>query len=115
MQYVELDSKGNTRHIQYAPYLDYRPLANAEPAVEAILARSECAWITKELEQKALSHAVGSVVPEHLSEVRNRKLELIVKTEAAVKDRLTKEINYWDHRAEELKVQEQAGSCLLYT
>ena len=31
------------------------------------------------------------------------------KTEAAVKDRLTKEITYWDHRAEELKLQEQAG------
>jgi hypothetical protein len=26
-----------------------------------------------------------------------------------VKDRLTKEINYWDHRAEQLKLQEQAG------
>jgi hypothetical protein len=26
-----------------------------------------------------------------------------------VKDRLTKEINYWDHRAEELRAQEQAG------
>jgi hypothetical protein len=38
-----------------------------------------------------------------------RKLELIAKTEAAVKDRLTKEITYWDHRAEELKLQEQAG------
>jgi Domain of unknown function (DUF3883) len=31
------------------------------------------------------------------------------KTEAAVKDRLTKEISYWDHRAEILKLQEQAG------
>jgi hypothetical protein len=28
---------------------------------------------------------------------------------AAVKDRLTKEIAYWDHRAEQLKLQEQAG------
>src|SRR5438128_9079956 len=28
---------------------------------------------------------------------------------AAVKERLTKEINYWDHRAEELKAQELAG------
>src|SRR5439155_10277382 len=41
--------------------------------------------------------------------VRKRKLELIAKTEAAVKDRLTKEITYWDHRAEQLKLQEQAG------
>jgi hypothetical protein len=48
-------------------------------------------------------------VPEHLAEVRGRKLALIAKTEAAVKDRLTKEITYWDHRAEELKLQEQAG------
>src|SRR6266536_5090578 len=31
------------------------------------------------------------------------------KTRAAVKDRLTKEIGYWDHRAEELKLQEQSG------
>lgn len=48
-------------------------------------------------------------MPEHLAEVRGRKLELIAKTEAAVKDRLTKEITYWDHRAEELKLQERAG------
>jgi len=61
------------------------------------------------LEQKAISHAIENVVPEHLEEVRSRKLKLIAKTEAAVKDRLTKEINYWDHRAEDLKAQEQAG------
>jgi hypothetical protein len=41
--------------------------------------------------------------------VRSQKLELIATTEAAVKDRLTKEINYWDHRAETLKLQEVAG------
>jgi len=33
----------------------------------------------------------------------------VAKVRAAVKDRLTKEINYWDHRAEALKAQEQAG------
>ena len=66
-------------------------------------------WISRELEQKAQGHAIATVVPEHLEEVRSRKLELIAKTEAAVKERLTKEISYWDHRAEELKLQEQAG------
>lgn len=109
MLYVELDAAGNARHLQYAPYLDYRPLKADEPAAEAILSRPECAWISRELEQKAQSHAVAQVVPEHLTEVRSRKLELIAKTEVAVKDRLTKEITYWDHRAQELKYQEQAG------
>jgi hypothetical protein len=61
------------------------------------------------LEQKALAHAVAHVVPEHLAEVRDARLALIAKTEAAVKDRLTKEITYWDHRAEQLKDQERAG------
>jgi hypothetical protein len=109
MLYVELDAAGTTRHVHYAPYLDYRPLAEGEPGVEAILARPECAWINRELEQKAQGYAVAHVVPEHLAEVRGPKLALIAKTEAAVKDRLTKEITYWDHRAEQLKLQEQAG------
>jgi len=109
MLYVELDPSGGVRHLQYAPYLDYRPLKSEEPTVLEILARPECSWITRELEQKAQGHAIARVVPEHLQEVRGRRLEWIEKTRAAVKDRLTKEINYWDHRAEELKLQEQAG------
>jgi SNF2 family DNA or RNA helicase len=109
MLYVELAADGAMRHIQYAPYLDYRPLAEGEPGVDAILARPECAWISRDVEQKALGHAVAHVVPEHLAEVRDSKLALIAKTEAAVKDRLTKEITYWDHRAEQLKLQEHAG------
>ena len=107
--YVELDAEGVSRHVHYAPYLDYRPLAADEPDVEAILDRPECAWIGRELEHQAQGYAVASVVPEHLQEVRDAKLSLIAKTEAAVKERLTKEITYWDHRAEQLKLQEQAG------
>ena len=109
MLYVELDSDGVTRHVHYAPYLDYRPLGEDDPELALILDRPECAWIDRELEKKAAGYAVASVVPEHLAEVRASRLALIAKTEAAVKDRLTKEINYWDHRAEELKLQEQAG------
>ncbi len=109
MLYVEMDADGAARHVHYAPYLDYRPLAAGEPGCEAILDRPECQWIKRGLEQKAQAHAIADVVPEHLAEVRGHKLELIVKTEAAVKERLTKEITYWDHRAEELKLQEQAG------
>ncbi len=109
MLYVEMDETGGASHVHYAPYLDFRPLAEGEPGVEALLARPECQWITRDLEKTAQGYAVAHVVPEHLAEVRNRKLALIAKTEAAVKDRLTKEINYWDFRAEELKLQEQAG------
>jgi len=109
MLYVEMDASGITRHLQYAPYLDYRPIQADEPDITTLIERPECAWIARDLEQKAASYAIADVVPEHLQEVRSRKLELIAKTEAAVKDRLTKEISYWDHRAEDLKHQEQSG------
>ena len=115
MLYIEMDAEGHTRHLQYAPYLDYRPLAENEPAVADLLARPECSWFARatgqSIEQKAQSHAIAQVVPEHIAEVRGRRLRWIDKTRAAVKDRLTKEITYWDHRAEQLKLQEQAGKA----
>jgi SNF2 family DNA or RNA helicase len=109
--FVERDAEGRTRHLSYAPYLDYRPLAPGEPGVEAILARPECGWIGAGLEADAMKHAVAAVVPEHLKEVRDRKTALLAKTEAAVKDRLTKEISYWDYRAEQLREAEKAGKA----
>ena len=109
MLYVELDADGVTRHVHYAPYLDYRPLAEDDPGLEQILERPQCAWIDQDMDRKAQGYAVANVVPEHLAAVRDTKLALIAKTEVAVKDRLTKEITYWDHRAEQLKLQEQAG------
>lgn len=109
MLYVELDAAESARHLHYAPYLDYRPLREDEPKVQALLDRPESAWITRDLEQKALGYAIAHIVPEHLDEVRGRRLQWIEKARAAVKDRLTKEIGYWDHRAEQLRAQEQAG------
>ena len=82
----------------------------ASRASSAILDRPECAWITRELEQKAQGYAIAAGragAPRRGA--RRASSRCIAKTEAAVKDRLTKEITYWDHRAEQLKLQEQAG------
>jgi hypothetical protein len=107
--YVELDAAGQARHLHYAPYLDYRPLRPNELDVDTVLSHPACAWITRDLEQQAVAHAIGQVLPQHLQEVRGRRLGWIDKTRAAVQDRLTKEMGYWDHRAEDLKLHEQAG------
>jgi len=109
MLYIEVDAAGQVRYLRYAPYLDYRPLRADEPGIEILLARPECAWISRDMEQQVLAYAIGKAVPGHLHEVRTRRNTWIGKTRAAVKDRLTKEIAYWDHRAEDLKLQEQAG------
>lgn len=107
--FVEIGADGVARHMHYAPYLDYRPLRGDEPGVAEILARHETGWIARELEDRARAHAIATVVPEHLAEVRAHKIALLDKTEAAVKERLTKEISYWDYRAEQLREAEGAG------
>lgn len=109
MLYVEIAADGSARHLHYAPYLDYRPLREDEPGVDVILQRPESAWIETDLERKALTHAITHVVPEHLKEVRDQRLTWVEKTRAAVKDRLTKEIAHWDHRAQQLQQLEAAG------
>ena len=107
--YVELDSEGNASHPQYAPYLDYRPLEDDEPGIEAVLARPECDWLAGTMEDKARNYAIANVVPRHLREVREQKMEHIQRTEEAVKERLTQAITHWEHRANQLKAEEEAG------
>lgn len=109
MLYVELAENGQARHLQYAPYLDYRPLKVTEAQSATLLGRPEFAFINDGLEHKVQGYAIQHMVPEHLNEVRSRIEERVAKTRAAVHDRLTKEISYWDHRAADLRMQEQAG------
>jgi superfamily II DNA or RNA helicase len=107
MQYVEIQASGEICNAGYAPYLNYQPLSQAEQAlIEPILQQS---WLLNDIEAQAISYAIAHIVPQHLQEIKKHKEELIDKTMAAVKDRLIKEINYWDHRAADLQQQEIAG------
>ena len=93
----------------YAPYLDYRPVAQDERV--SLASGLDAGWLHGDLEAKVLEYAVTELVPQHLDEVQHRKREIVTTTMAAVKDRLTKEINYWDHRANELKLQELVSAA----
>lgn len=106
-QFVEIDADGNVRPGGAAPYLDYRPITPKERTL--VTSALEADWLHADLEGKAVSYAIDNLVPKHVAEIRQRKEEFATKALVAVKDRLTKEINYWDHRAQELKAQEEAG------
>ncbi|MCC6801240.1 MAG: DUF3883 domain-containing protein, partial [Anaerolineae bacterium] len=108
VHFVEIDAERAIRTGGGAPYLDYHPAtAEERSALQAILEED---WLKGEnLERCASAYAIEQLVPKHLERVRQRRLELIDKIEAAVQERLTKEINYWDFRAAELRTQEQAG------
>ncbi|MCL4237392.1 MAG: DEAD/DEAH box helicase [Anaerolineae bacterium] len=108
VHFVEIDAQGHVRHAGSAPYLDYRPATEEE--ISQAQAALNADWLTAEhLEAAASSYAIEELIPRHLARVRQRREDLIDKTVAAVRERLTKEINYWDFRANELRAQEQAG------
>ena len=97
-----------------APYLDYRPLTDGErdaladpgPSMGPALADRMQGL---DLDRAAVSYAVEHLVPDHVEAVRTVRLPRLERAKAAVHDRLTKEVMYWDHRAVELKAREEAG------
>lgn len=66
-------------------------------------------WLAEAPETVGLDYAIEHVVPQHLDEVGRRVTARVDNTMAAVNDRLTREITYWDRRANQLKDQELAG------
>jgi superfamily II DNA or RNA helicase len=107
LHFVEIDDKGEAHAVGAAPYLNYRaPTEDELPTLERVLSN---AWLQGDLDEQARAFAIEQLVPQHFDDVRKGREAQILKTMAAVKERLTKEIAYWDHRAEELKLQELAG------
>lgn len=108
LHFVEIDKSGKSIDSGYAPYLDYRPVNDLEKtALEKALGNMTAD--NEKFENEVISYAIQNLVPRHFETVKQRKEDLVLRTMAAVKDRLTKEITYWDHRAEQLRLQEQAG------
>lgn len=108
IHFVELDEAGHAVNAGYAPYLDYRAATDAEQAVIRPYV-SQQDWLMQGVEERAVEYAVAEIVPKHFREVRAHREQMLDKTEKAVKERLTAEIQYWDYRANDLWEKEMAG------
>lgn len=107
-RFVEVNAAGETRNAGYAPYLDYRGPRPSEMAAARAAAGAQ-PWLEGDIEKRAVDYAIREIVPEHLREVRERRLPQIEKVARAVDARLTDEANYWDGRAWELEEKERQG------
>jgi hypothetical protein len=108
MQFVLIDASGNVSQGGHAPYLDYEPLDTEEMELVQDILDQE--WLKQNMEGLALGHAVRNLVPEHFNEVKSRRERIVDATLKAVHERLTKEINYWSHRYQQLKLDVEAGN-----
>ena len=107
LQFAAIGKDGSVLDAGIAPHLNLRPTRPEEagllddPATET--------WLRGDLERTAAEFATVELGRAHVAEVKARRLPEIEKVEREVRARLTKEINYWDARAFELKEQERAG------
>lgn len=106
-EFVEIKGVDHAVAAGYAPYLDYRPPHDDENALITSILESE--WLDTDLETVGLNHAISVAVPEHLARVRLHTESRVDATLGAVKERLTREINYWDHRANDLQLRADAS------
>lgn len=107
LHFVDIDPEGGVADAGYAPFLNYRPARPGEIVELERLRASD--WLSRHMEDTALNHAIQHIVPQHIEEVRGRRVDIIDKTRREVQRRLTQEITYWDNRAATLREEERAG------
>lgn len=108
IHFVEMSPDGTAKNAGYAPYLDYRATTPDEYQLIRAWLKQQI-WLQKDPEERAMSYAIEHLLPSHFADVKKRKDAMLAKTEKAVKERLTAEIQYWDYRAIELTEKEEAG------
>ncbi|MYG91385.1 MAG: DUF3883 domain-containing protein, partial [Acidimicrobiia bacterium] len=106
-QYIEIPKGGEPSSVGQAPYLDYRPIRDEERAMAEKVAAGE--WITTALTNTARSYAIEHLAQVHYQEVSGIVTNRVQKVRTAVRERLEKEIRYWDGRVHTLKTKELAG------
>lgn len=108
LQFVKVDSDGRSTFAGWAPHLDLEPLGEVEhhllkETIETIRSRSG-------MEQSAVATAAGTLAEQHFREVSERRVAYVDKVQAAVHERLSKEIKYWENEYLKLKERQNPGT-----
>ncbi|WP_075830030.1 helicase-related protein [Deinococcus marmoris] len=107
LQFVELGADGQAQDAGLAPHLEYRsPRPEELPLLPPLMRQP---WLEGDVEALVRAYAATRLAPQHVQEIKETRLEYIGKVEREVRSRLTREMNYWDGRASELRAQERDG------
>lgn len=107
LQFVRVGPDGKAEFAGWAPHLDLEALPESERAL--LKDTLKASWLASGQEQRALSLAATTLVPEHYGEVAQRRIAHVEKTLNAVHERLSKEIAFWQDRWMKLKEDGEAG------
>lgn len=107
-QYVRIDQDGAITPLTGSPIPNFEVPTADELAMSGPLLSESWAQAS-DLDRRVIREASVTIARQHAEEVSHRTIERVDKTERLVRERLTREINYWDRRAFELSEQERAG------
>lgn len=108
--FIEMLPDGSMRAAGYAPYLDFEPLESViddeslRPQVRDAL---DVDWVPDDWQDQAQAFAIEELVPEHLEQVKRRRIPRIEQIEESVKTRLRDEIMHWDGVLQERREEAQ--------
>ena len=108
LQFVWLDPEGRATD-GGAAHRIWTAGARARQSAGKLAELLDAPWLGERLEERARGHAITDLVPRHLREVREARLTQLDRIEAAVKERMRREIMHLQHRALELETLERAG------
>ncbi len=107
LQFVKVHADGRADFAGWAPHLDLEPVPEGERALlKETLSEP---WIAAGQEERAVALAAQTLVPEHYREVAHRRVAQVEKTLAAVHERLSKEIGFWQDRWLKLTEDRESG------
>lgn len=107
-QYVRVDPDGTITPLTGSPIPNFEaPTEDELDLAHKVLTEP---WAqAADIEERVVRQASVTIARKHADEVAQRTVDRVDKTERLVRQRLTREINYWDQRAFELNEQERAG------
>jgi len=98
LHFIEVYKDGIVESAGLAPYLDYTVPSQEEYLILQKLIKDNT-WWEQDVETLARNYAVNNLMPAHLKEIKERRIEYVNKVEQEVKNRLNAEISYWDTQA----------------
>jgi superfamily II DNA or RNA helicase len=105
-QFVEIEQNGDISDPGPEPYLNYRPILEAE---HSLLSGISFEWTKSGIDDVAQNWATAHLASPHHAAVMEVVSAKVNRVKIAVRERLDSEIRYWDLKAEELKAQELQG------
>jgi len=98
LHFIEVYKDGMVESAGLAPYLNYTVPTQEEYLILQKLIKDNT-WWEQDVETLARNYAVNNLMPDHLKEIKDRRIEYVNKVEQEVKNRLNAEISYWDTQA----------------